>query len=67
MCVLSRDAKTKDQNIGRQMYTLSDPGLCPCILPAGKYVVSKKWSFLTGEDWLYGGGGIGGLEGPEED
>ena len=49
------------------MYTLSDPGLCPCILPSGKYVVSKKWSLLTGEDWLYGGGGIGGLEGPEED
>eukprot|EP00930_Biecheleria_cincta_P080184 TRINITY_DN6829_c0_g1_i1.p1 TRINITY_DN6829_c0_g1~~TRINITY_DN6829_c0_g1_i1.p1 ORF type:complete len:555 (+),score=48.01 TRINITY_DN6829_c0_g1_i1:91-1755(+) len=41
-----------DQDVNRSTFIKTDPTLCPCILPNGKYVVSKRWSLLTGTEKL---------------
>ena len=43
--------RPKDQNFHRATWTKSDPTLCPCLLPGGKYVVTKRWTCLEPQDW----------------
>ena len=40
----------KDQNFDRQTWMKTSPRLLPCLLPHGKYVVTQRWSLLTGKD-----------------
>ena len=37
-----------DQHFGRN-WCRSNPRLCPCVIPKGKYVLTHLWRFLTGQ------------------
>ena len=41
---------TKDQNFERNTFVRSNPYLCPCLIPNGKYMVSGRWSLLGGQE-----------------
>ena len=41
----------QDQSFGRQTWHRRDPRILPCLLPSGKYIVTKRWSLLTAKDW----------------
>ena len=50
----STNKRSKDQNFHRQTYVKSDPTLALCLLPHGKYVLTKQWAVLKGEARLFG-------------
>ena len=40
----------KDQSFNRQTYHRTNPKLACCLLPAGKFVVTSRWTFLGAKD-----------------
>ena len=38
-----------DQNFKRCNYLRSNPSLCPCLLPNGKYILTSRWRFVSGK------------------
>ncbi|CAJ1360187.1 unnamed protein product [Effrenium voratum] len=40
----------QDQNFERATFVRSNPRLVPCLLPNGKYIVTKAWRLLNGKD-----------------
>ena len=40
----------KDQNFHRATWMKTSPALCPCLLPAGKYIVTCKWRLLSAKE-----------------
>ena len=42
--------RPQDQNFDRQTWSKTQPHVLPCLLPAGKYMVSRRWSLLSARD-----------------
>ena len=40
----------EDQSFNRQTVHRTDPTCCPCLIPKGKYVVTKRWALLRGAE-----------------
>ncbi|CAK9027608.1 Uncharacterized protein SCF082_LOCUS17998 [Durusdinium trenchii] len=41
-----------DQNYERNTFCSSNPWLCPCLIPNGKYIISSQWRLLSGQEKL---------------
>ncbi|CAK9079617.1 unnamed protein product [Durusdinium trenchii] len=39
-----------DQNFGRQTFNRRSPSHCPCLLPNGKYILTKQWRLLSSQE-----------------
>lgn len=48
--ILSDPGKTQDQNFHRGMFLRSNPRLVNCLIPKGRYVLTKQWRVLSAKD-----------------